>query len=100
MGMNLMDCSYYFCRNLRQRGDAHDPISLENIDVLGDCVCEEPSLLGEEDVAWEIVEPPSLEALTLDDHEPNFNDASNNFQNENQYVWDIGGENDPYVYVE
>ncbi|KAG5563345.1 hypothetical protein RHGRI_005930 [Rhododendron griersonianum] len=86
--------------NIRQRGDALDPISLENIDVLGDCVREEHSLLGEEDVAWEIVEPPSLEALTLDDHEPNFNDASNNFQNETQYVWDIGGENDPYVYVE
>ncbi|KAF7138071.1 hypothetical protein RHSIM_Rhsim07G0069100 [Rhododendron simsii] len=54
----------------RRTKDALDPISLENIDVLDDWVSEEPSLLDEEDIAWEIIEPPSLEALTLDDQEP------------------------------
>ncbi|XP_058227209.1 uncharacterized protein LOC131335737 [Rhododendron vialii] len=92
-------------RIIRRMRDALDPISLENIDVLDDWVSEEPSLLGEEDIAWEIVEPPSLEALTLDeaDQEPNFDDAADDFPNENesQYdYWDIGGHNDPYVYVE
>ncbi|KAG5541417.1 hypothetical protein RHGRI_021294 [Rhododendron griersonianum] len=88
---------------IRRTKDALDPISLENIDVLDDWVSEEPSLLDEEDIAWEIIEPPSLEALTLDDQEPNFDDAADDFPNENesQYdYWDIGGHNDPYVYVE
>ncbi|KAI8528484.1 hypothetical protein RHMOL_Rhmol12G0151600 [Rhododendron molle] len=73
-------------RIIRPTKDALDPISLENIDVLDDWVSEEPSLLNEEDIAWEIVEPPSLEALRLDedDQEPNVDDASD----------------DPYVYVE
>jgi len=91
-------------RNIRRRKDALDPISLENIDVLDDWVCEEPSLLDEDhDVAWEIIEPPSLETLTLNDHEPVFDDAVDDFPNENesQYeCWDIGGENDPYIYVD
>ncbi|KAF7152905.1 hypothetical protein RHSIM_Rhsim01G0083600 [Rhododendron simsii] len=92
-------------RIIRRTRDALDPVSLENIDVLDDWVCEEPSLLDVEDIAWEIVEPPSLEALTLDedDQEPNFDDAVDDFPNENesQYdFWDIGGHNDPYVYVE
>ncbi|XP_058187393.1 uncharacterized protein LOC131304243 [Rhododendron vialii] len=100
----------YVCYNLKLREriirrtkDALDPISLENIDVLDDWVSEEPSLLDEKDIAWEIIEPPSLEALTLDDQEPNFDDAADDFPNENerQYDhWDIGGHNDPYVYVE
>ncbi|XP_058218976.1 uncharacterized protein LOC131329685 [Rhododendron vialii] len=58
--------------------------SLENIDMLDDWVSEEPSLLDEEDIAWEIIEPPSLEALTLDDQEPNFDDAADDFPNENE----------------
>ncbi|KAF7144276.1 hypothetical protein RHSIM_Rhsim05G0071000 [Rhododendron simsii] len=53
-------------RIIRRTKDALDPISLENIDVLEDWVSEEPSLLDEEDIPWEIIEPPSLEALTLD----------------------------------
>ncbi|KAG5566685.1 hypothetical protein RHGRI_002291 [Rhododendron griersonianum] len=92
-------------RIIRRTRDALDPISLENIDVLDDWVSEEPGLLDEEDIAWENVEPPSLEALTLDEdvQEPNFDDAADDFPNENesQYdYWDIGGHNDPYVYVE
>ncbi|KAF7152143.1 hypothetical protein RHSIM_Rhsim01G0170300 [Rhododendron simsii] len=92
-------------RIIRRTKDALDPISLENIDVLDDWVSEEPSLLDEEDIAWEIVEPPSLEALTLDDgdQEPNFDDAADDFPNENesQYdYWEFGGHNDLYVYIE
>ncbi|KAI8543657.1 hypothetical protein RHMOL_Rhmol08G0236100 [Rhododendron molle] len=93
----------YFILIIRRTKDALDPISIENIDVLDDWVSEEPSLLDEEDIAWEIIEPPSLEALTLDDQEPNFDDAADYFPNENesQYdYWDNGGHNDPYVYVE
>ncbi|KAF7130281.1 hypothetical protein RHSIM_Rhsim10G0109700 [Rhododendron simsii] len=90
-------------RIIRRTKDALDQISLVNIDVLDDWVSEEPGLLDEEDIAWEIIEPPSLEALTLDDQEPNFDDAADDLPNENesQYdYWDIGGHNDPYVYVE
>ncbi|KAI8543505.1 hypothetical protein RHMOL_Rhmol08G0223500 [Rhododendron molle] len=90
-------------RIIRRTKDALDPISLENIDVLDDWVSEKLGVLDEEDIAWEIIEPPSLEALTLDDQEPNFDDAADDFLNENesQYdYWDIGGHNDPYVYVE
>ncbi|KAF7134868.1 hypothetical protein RHSIM_Rhsim08G0149200 [Rhododendron simsii] len=71
-------------RIIRRTKDALDPISIENIDVLDDWVSEEPSLLDEEDIAWEIIEPPSLEALTLDDQEPNFDDAADDFPNENE----------------
>ena len=103
--MDLINCDNYFCRIIRRTKGALDPISLENIDVLEDWVSEEPGLLDEEDIAWETLEPPSLEPLTLDEEnqEPNFDDAADDFPNENesQYdYWDIGGRNDPYVYVD
>ncbi|KAF7146033.1 hypothetical protein RHSIM_Rhsim04G0142400 [Rhododendron simsii] len=71
-------------RIIRRTKDALDPISHENINVLDDWVSEEPSLLDEEDIAWEIIEPPSLEALTLDDQELNFDDVVDDFPNENE----------------
>ena len=53
------------------------------------------------------IEPPSLDTLTLEDYEPNFDDATDDFPNEieSQYDWGgrnpyFGGDNDPYVYVE
>ncbi|XP_058220088.1 uncharacterized protein LOC131330497 [Rhododendron vialii] len=94
-------------RNISRRKDAFDPISLDNIDVIGDWISEEPSLLAGEDLGWELVEPPSLENLTLVD-EPCFDDGEDNLpaQNESQYDWVgdgsfyFGGEQDPYNYVQ
>lgn len=98
---------FCICRNISRRKDALDPISLDNIDVIGDWISEEPSLLAGEDLGWELVEPPSLENLTLVD-EPCFDDGEDNLpaENESQYDWAgdgsfyFGGEQDPYNYVQ
>lgn len=45
-----------------------DPISLENIDILDEWVCEEPSLLTLDDVhGWTTIEQPTLEGENIPD---------------------------------
>lgn len=63
-----------------------------------------------EDVGWEIIEPLFLQALTLEDGEPNFDAAADNSPNENESHYNtgngstsIGGDQDgkiPMCYVE
>ena len=56
-----------------------DPISLENIDILDEWVCEEPSLLTLDDVCgWTTIEQPTLEGENI----PGF---------------DVGGEAGPVI---
>jgi hypothetical protein len=57
-----------FCRNLSKTRDALDPISLDNIDLLNEWICEEPSLLNGDDISWETIEAP-LSTLTCFDEE-------------------------------
>lgn len=55
-------------RNLHKCKVDIDPISLDNIDVLGEWVSEEPSLLCRDDLSWENIDAPFAEP-TSDDEE-------------------------------
>ena len=59
-----------FGRNIRRTKDYLDPISLDNIDLMEDCVAEESEflLLTEEDVNWASIEEP-LATMTLEDND-------------------------------
>lgn len=110
MNMELMKSDCYICRNIKWRKDGLDPISLEGTDVWDEWVCEEATLLDIENVGWEIIEPLFLQALTLEDGEPNFDAAADNSPNENESHYNtgngstsIGGDQDgkiPMCYVE
>ena len=64
-----------FCRNLSKTRDALYPISLDNIDLLNEWICEEPSLLDGDDISWETIEAP-LSTLTLEDEETCFDEEN------------------------
>ena len=57
-----MLCFFIFilCRNLSKIMDTLDLISLDNIDILNEWICEESSLLDGEDISWESIEAPYL----------------------------------------
>jgi len=40
--------------------DTLDLISLDNIDILNEWICEESSLLDGEDISWESIKAPYL----------------------------------------
>ena len=71
----LISFVFILCRNLSKTRDALDPISLDNIDLLNEWICEEPNLLDGEDISWESIEAP-LSTLNLDDQETCFNDEN------------------------
>ncbi|XP_073263283.1 uncharacterized protein [Populus alba] len=62
-------------RNLSKTRDALDLISLDNIDLLNEWICEEPSLLNGDDISWETIEAP-LSTLTLEDEETCFDEEN------------------------
>ncbi|XP_011011286.1 PREDICTED: uncharacterized protein LOC105115910 [Populus euphratica] len=62
-------------RNLSKTRDALDPISLDNIDLLNEWICEEPSLLDGDDISWETIEAPWT-TLTLEDEETCFDEEN------------------------
>ena len=66
---------FILCRNLSKTRDALDPISLDNIDLLNEWICEEPSLLDGDDISWETIEAP-LSTLTLEDEETCFDEEN------------------------
>ena len=66
---------FILCRNLSKTRYALDPISLYNIDLLNEWICEEPNLLDGEDISWESIEAP-LSTLNLDDEETCFNEEN------------------------
>ena len=57
-----MLCFFIFilCRNLSKIMDTLDLISLDNIDILNEWICEESSLLDGEDISWESIKAPYL----------------------------------------
>ena len=55
--------------------DALDPISLDNIDLLNEWICEEPGLLDGDDISWESIEAP-FATLNLDDEETCVNEEN------------------------
>ena len=46
-------------RNIQRNKYALDPISLDNIDLLGDWVVEEPALLNPDDINWDCLNEPA-----------------------------------------
>jgi hypothetical protein len=66
---------FILCRNLNKTRDALDLISIDNIDLLNEWICEESSLLDGEDISWEIIKAP-LSTLTLEDEEICFDDEN------------------------
>jgi hypothetical protein len=66
---------FILCRNLSKIRDVLDRISLDNIDILNEWICKEPSLLDGDDISWETIEAP-LYTLTLEDEETCFDDEN------------------------
>nr|POF22747.1 hypothetical protein CFP56_08428 [Quercus suber] len=64
-------------RNIQRNKYALDPISLDNIDLMGDWVAEEPALLNPDDINWDCLNEPvgmvnveedaELETIDVDD---------------------------------
>uniref|UniRef100_A0A6N2LQL2 BED-type domain-containing protein n=1 Tax=Salix viminalis TaxID=40686 RepID=A0A6N2LQL2_SALVM len=61
--------------NMSRTRDALDPISLDNIDLLNEWICEEPGLLDGDDISWESIEAP-FATLNLDDEETCVNEEN------------------------
>ena len=95
-----------FCRNLSKTRDALDPISLDNIDLLNEWICEEPSLLDGDDISWETIEAP-LSTLTLEDEETCFEEENIELGGNDQLLECLVDDlpyippqdQDPYFYV-
>jgi hypothetical protein len=95
----------FFCRNLSKTRDVLDPISLDNIDLLNEWICEEPSLLNGDDISWETIEAP-LSTLTLEDEETCFDEENELGGNDqlleclvDDFPYIPPQDQDPYFYV-
>jgi hypothetical protein len=95
----------FFCRNLSKTRDALDLISLDNIDLLNEWICEEPSLLNGDDISWETIEAP-LSTLTLEDEETCFDEENELGGNDqlleclvDDFPYIPPQDQDPYFYV-
>ena len=51
----LISFMFILLRNLSKTRDALDLISLDNIDLLNEWICEEPNLLDGEDMSWRVL---------------------------------------------
>ncbi|KAG5233223.1 DNA binding protein [Salix suchowensis] len=85
--------------------DALDPISLDNIDLLNEWICEEPGLLDGDDISWESIEAP-FATLNLDDEETCVNEE-NELGGDDQLLECLADDcpyvpqpdQDPYFYI-
>ena len=96
---------FILCRNLSKTRDALDLISLDNIDLLNEWICEEPSLLNGDDISWETIEVP-LSTLTLEDEETCFDEENELGGNDqlleclvDDFPYIPPQDQDPYFYV-
>uniref|UniRef100_A0A7N2MM08 BED-type domain-containing protein n=1 Tax=Quercus lobata TaxID=97700 RepID=A0A7N2MM08_QUELO len=66
-------------RNIQRNKYAMDPISLDNIDLMGDWVAEEPTLLNPDDINWDclnevnVEEDAEFETIDVDDDDDDDN---------------------------
>jgi len=95
---------FILCRNLSKIRDALDLISLDNIDLLNEWICEESSPLDGEDISWENIEAP-LSTLTLEDKKICFDDENELGVNDQLLKCLVGDfpyiplqDQDPYFY--
>nr|POF07263.1 hypothetical protein CFP56_46960 [Quercus suber] len=78
-------------RNIQRNKYALDPISLDNIDLMGDWVAEEPSLLNPNDINWDCLHEPAalvnveedaeLETIDVDDDDDDDNNNEHGLTN-------------------
>jgi hypothetical protein len=92
-------------RNLSKIRDVLDSISLDNIDLLNEWICEEPSLLSGDDISCETIEAP-LSTLTLEDEKTCFDDDNELGGNDqlleclvDDFSYTPPQDQDPYFYV-
>jgi len=96
---------FIFYRNLSKIWDVLDLISLDNIDLLNEWICEEPSLLDGDDISCETIEAP-LSTLTLEDEKTCFDDDNELGGNDqlleclvDDFPYIPPQDQDPYFYV-
>jgi len=96
---------FILCRNLSKIRDALDLISLDNIDLLNEWICEEPSFFVGDDISWETIEA-SLSTLTLEDEDIRFDDENELGGNDelleclvDDFLYIPPQDQDPYFYV-
>ncbi|XP_065634100.1 uncharacterized protein LOC112022367 [Quercus suber] len=78
-------------RNIQRNKYALDPISLDNIDLMGDWVAEEPALLNPDDINWDCLNEPAgivnveedaeLETIDVDDDDDDDNSNEHGLTN-------------------
>ena len=79
----LLMFNIFIGRNIQRNKFAMDPISLDNIDLMGDWVAEEPALLNPNDINWDCLNEPAtlvnveedaeLETIDVDDDDDDDN---------------------------
>uniref|UniRef100_A0A6N2MSJ5 BED-type domain-containing protein n=1 Tax=Salix viminalis TaxID=40686 RepID=A0A6N2MSJ5_SALVM len=91
--------------NMSRTRDALDPISLDNIDLLNEWICEEPGLLDGDDISWESIEAP-FATLNLDDEETCVNEENELGGNDqlleclvDDFPYVPQPDQDPYFYI-
>ena len=101
----LISFVFILCRNLSRTRDALDLISLDNIDLLNEWICEESDLLDGEDISWESIEAP-LSTLNLDDEETCVNEENELGGNDqlleclvDDFLYVPQQDQDPYFYI-
>ena len=56
-------------RNIRRTKNSYDPISLDNIALMGQWVAEEPGFLDEDNLNWDNLNPQIIHVNVEDDDE-------------------------------
>ena len=75
----LIMFNIFIGRNIQRNKYAMDPISLDNIDLMGDWVAEEPTLLNPDDINWDclnevnVEEDAEFETIDVDDDDDDDN---------------------------
>ena len=84
-------------RNIQRNKYALDPISLDNIDLMGDWVVEEPALLNPNDINWDCLNEPAplvnveedaeLETIDVDYDDDDDNKNEHGLTNLPWWIW-------------
>ena len=95
---------FILCKNLSKIRDTLYLISLDNIDLLNEWICEESNLLDGQDISWETIKA-HLSTLTLKDAEMCFDDENKLGGNDQLLKCLVGDfpyippqDQDPYFY--
>ena len=97
----LLMFNIFIGRNIQRNKYAMDPISLDNIDLMGDQVAEEPALLNPDDINWDclnelaplvnVEEDAELETIDVDDDDDDDNNNEHVLTNlpMGEFLWEF-----------